>query len=152
MDKLDELYMELLIEHATSKLNMGSVFFEGFSKVEAFNPLCGDKVVFRVSKSDSGRATAKYECSGCAISRAAASMSAQAIIDALSVDDAKRALNEALQYTKIGGDNPPAAGDWVALGGVAQYPMRVKCATMSIRAAIAALDLGSGQSMEAEEE
>ena len=150
MDDIEELYMELLVEHSNSKVNTGTIHGKIYATVEAFNPICGDKIVFRVCDDDQSY-IAKYECAGCAISKASASMAAKAINESKSKSEAILVLNQALNFTLGLIKEAPSTGDWSALGGVAKFPMRVKCATMSIRAALAALDLKPGEILESDE-
>lgn len=146
MSDMDDLYQEVLLEHAKSKRRKfkpaGSC-----SCVQGFNPLCGDEVSFYVVLKDGVVSEASFEGQGCAISQASASMAAQQSTG-LDVKEARRQLGLALSWVVTGAGDRAALDDWEALGGVSRFPMRVKCATMPIRAALAALGLPAGDTLE----
>ena len=150
MSDLDELYQETLLDRSRD------CSLRGFpctpcAKVEAFNPLCGDEVVFCVGKFEGKVSALGYECKGCAISQAAASMAAESI-QGKAVGEALEELSSAMTYVTSCGKSPiPSLQDWAALGGVGKFPLRVKCATMAIRAAMAALSSDDGVDVELED-
>lgn len=142
---LDDLYQEVLLDHAKSAKRRGKPA-SACSSAEAFNPLCGDEVSFYVGKKNGRVEAVGYQGQGCAISQASASIAAQAI-DGLPLAKARRELEAALSYIKTGEGVKPSDSDWEALGGVGRFPMRVKCATMAVRAALEALRNEEGQSV-----
>lgn len=145
--ELDDLYQETLMDHAKSKKNRYKPIGV-CSCVSAHNPLCGDEVEFYVVKDDEHLvAEASYVGKGCAISQAATSISADSIIG-LSTDKAKALLEKALAYVTGKGSVDGIQGDWEALRGVVKFPMRVKCASMGIRAALGALQAKAGEAHE----
>lgn len=154
MGELDELYQEVLLDHSKSVERRAAKSGQELSELrarcscaEAFNPLCGDEIAFYVRKSGGAIAEVAYAGQGCAISQASASMAAQAI-DGLPADVAKAELEAALLLAKGDPSGRPRMDDWQALAGVGKYPMRVKCATMAIRAALAAIELQDGAQIE----
>ena len=133
--RLEELYQSVILEHNRRPRNYGAM--EGADRVvESHNPLCGDALTLWV-KLDGDRVTdATFQGSGCAISRASASLMTEA------VKGKTRSEAEALFTTfhdlvtgKLNVDTDPSAkqrlGSLRALGGVSRFPIRVKCASMA---------------------
>jgi len=138
MNGLDDLYQEILLDHYQRPRNFGSLTpCDG--EADGHNPLCGDRVHVRVRR-DGGRVDeVRFEGSGCAISTASASMMTEA------VRGKTRAEIEALYerfHDVVTGAVPAdeSLGELAALGGVQQFPMRVKCATLAWHTLRSALD------------
>ncbi len=134
MSELRDLYQEIILDHGKSPRN--------FRKVEAsrhqakgYNPLCGDSVQVFLEIDGAGRIQdAAFQGRGCAISIASASLMTDAI-KGKTVDEAK-ALFDQFRHLVTEDDHGHAhdhddLGSLVALGGVRQYPSRVKCATLA---------------------
>ena len=142
---LKELYQEIILDHGKNPRNLGK--FENFNKdAKGHNPLCGDKVhLFLKLDENKNVNDISFEGEGCAISMASASImtdlmkgksekEATEIIDKFldmikEKDDINTNLLEEDEKTKL-----------MSLGGVKNYPMRVKCATLSWHALSSALD------------
>jgi nitrogen fixation NifU-like protein len=148
MSELDDLYQDVLFEHANSKRRRYRMF-GNCSCAEAFNPLCGDTVSFFVERDGDTVSKTSYLADGCAISQASASLCADAI-EGEKVEVALEKLTAALSFITGSVAEVPAGGGWAALGGVAKFPMRVKCATMAIRAGLACLASPTGSIKELE--
>jgi len=144
---LDDLYQETLMDHAKNKKYRYKPAVP-CSCVSAHNPLCGDQIEFFLVKDVNGCVSeACFDGKGCAISQAATSIAADSIVG-LSTDNAKNQLEKALAFVLGRGGVEGLAGDWEALGGVVKFPMRVKCASMGIRAALGSLAINAGESHE----
>ena len=145
MNELDDLYQEVLLDHYRRPRNYGPLD-NADRDVEGYNPLCGDRLRLRL-RLDGGRvAEVCFEGSGCAISTASASMMTEAI-RGLAVAEALE-LTRRFQALVTGApDAPPAEelGELAALGGVREFPMRVKCATLAWHALRSALTEDGGQ-------
>jgi nitrogen fixation protein NifU and related proteins len=147
MSNLDSLYQEIILEHNRRPRNFRVM--EGADRVvEGRNPLCGDALTLWVRFDGDVVVDASFQGSGCAISKASASLMTEAVkgktraqagelfarfhelvtgkLDVESDAEAKRAL-----------------GSLRALGGVARFPVRVKCASMAWHALRAALEGGT---------
>lgn len=150
---LDDLYQSLILDHNRRPRNQGPL--EGADReVHGHNPLCGDQVTIRLRMDGSTIADVRFEGSGCAISRASASMMTTAVkgrttAEALAIFDRFHELVTGVAATD--GDAPaavaPPARDadvelpkgLAAFAGVARFPLRVKCATMAWHALRSAL-------------
>lgn len=145
-DPLDELYQTIIMEHSRHPRHYGKI--ESPAKcVEGYNPLCGDQVgACAVLEGDAFK---ELHCfgQGCAISKASASLMADALQGA-SVErfhELFDILQGALKGDTTALKKLEAEGDLVALAGVRHYPMRVKCATLGWQSLKAALEGQSGQ-------
>ena len=133
---LKQLYQDIILEHGKSPRNLGKC--EGYSHdAKGYNPLCGDKVHVYL-KLDKGKKVEglTFEGDGCAISLASASIMTE-LVKGKSVDEAKEIMNAFLDMikntSKIQSNHldEDQKTKLMSLSGVKQFPMRVKCATLS---------------------
>ena len=133
---LKELYQEIILEHGKNPRNLGKT--ENFNKdAKGNNPLCGDNVHVYLKLNDQRKVEdISFEGSGCAISMASASIMTD-LIKGKSDNEAKEIIEDFLGMIK---ENPELKTNLLkeddktklmCLSGVKQYPMRVKCATLS---------------------
>jgi nitrogen fixation NifU-like protein len=142
--ELEDLYRELILDHNRRPQNFRAMA-DADRRVEADNPLCGDRLQLYLKLDGERIADISFEGCGCAISVASASMLTERLKGA-TVAEAERVF--AAVHGLLAGEGPPAddceLGGLAALGGVRRYPMRVKCATLSWHALKAALRGGEG--------
>ncbi len=142
MYDVDELYQQVVMDHSRHPRNMKKLENANRS-ADGFNPFCGDKITLHLEVDDGGLITdVGIEATGCAISKAAASMMTEAIKEK-STDEA-REIFDAFRHLLT---SPPSEevdvemlGDLEFLGGVVRYPVRIKCATLSWHTLSAALE------------
>lgn len=133
-----ELYQEIILDHGRSPRNLGFPA-ETNREAEGHNPLCGDRLTIKLYLEGEIVREIGFEGQGCAISTAAASTMTEA------VKGKTRAEVERLfrQYhdlvTGKHPADPEALGKLAVFGGVADFPMRVKCATLAWHTLQAAL-------------
>ena len=144
MSDLQSLYQSVILDHNRSPRNKRAM--EGASHYAAGrNPLCGDEIGVWLRVEDGRLADVSFEGKGCAISQASASLMTQAV-KGKSADEA-RVLFERFQSLVTGradaAEVEPQLGRVVALSGIARFPMRVKCASLSWHAMHAALRDGA---------
>ena len=131
-----ELYQEIILDHGKNPRNLRKT--ENFNKdAKGHNPLCGDKVHIYLKLNENKKVEdISFEGSGCAISMASASIMTD-LIKGKSDNEAKEIIEDFLGMIK---ENPELKNkilkeDYktklMCLSGVKQYPMRVKCATLS---------------------
>jgi nitrogen fixation NifU-like protein len=137
--ELDDLYQDLILDHFKHPRN-----FRSLSDVEVLvdeeNPTCGDHIRLTARVEQGKIVDIKFDGKGCAISTASASMMSEKLIG-MPVAGARQMISDFVSV--IRGEKEIDAdtlGELAALEGVKQYPMRVKCATMSWHAAQKALD------------
>ena len=142
---LKELYQEIILEHGKNPRNLGKT--ENFNKdAKGNNPLCGDNVHVYLKLNDQRKVEdISFEGSGCAISMASASIMTD-LIKGKSDNEAKEIVEDFLGMIK---ENPELKTNLLkeddktklmCLSGVKQYPMRVKCATLSWHTLVSAME------------
>ena len=147
---LKELYQEIILEHGKNPRNLRKT--EGFNKdAKGNNPLCGDNVhVYLKLNGQKIVEDASFEGSGCAISMASASIMTD-LIKGKNEHEAKEIVEDFLGMIK---ENPELKSEYLSedektklmcLSGVKQYPMRVKCATLSWHTLITAISKSQNQ-------
>ncbi len=141
MTDLKELYQDIIIDHGRHPRNFGACACANHVK-EGFNPLCGDKVMLYVNTQQGIIENISFEGSGCAISMASASLMTEAV-KGKSIENAQELFDSFHQLVTKAQVNPANAklGKLAALAGVAEYPMRVKCATLAWHTLAAALNI-----------
>ena len=136
--ELRELYQEVILEHSKKPKNF-RVIETANHKAEGFNPLCGDHFTVYVDVTDGAINDIGFQGSGCAISKASASMMTQ-MLKGKTEPEAEGIFTKF--HDLVTGH---AAGDGQELGklavfaGVSEFPLRVKCATLAWHALRAAL-------------
>ena len=137
----DELYQQTILEHNRHPRNFKKL--AGATHVaEGYNPLCGDHLWVYAIISDGIIQEAAFEGSGCAISKASASMMTAAL-KGKSIDEAKVLFDEfhRLVIGELKPDAPDNHLDKLAVfSGIWQYPSRVKCASLGWHTMNGALD------------
>ncbi len=140
MAGLSELYQEILLEHNSKPRNFRTLD-EATKSADGFNPLCGDIVTVYLKVTDGVITDISFQGSGCAISRASASMMTesvmgQSVAQAAEVFDAFHLMmtdpDAELDYDTL--------GDLECLAGVVAFPTRIKCAVLAWHTLRAAMD------------
>ena len=127
---IDEIYKEVILDHYKNPRNKRELPGASYSCTRN-NPLCGDEISVLANLDDGTIAEVTFQGAGCSISQSSASMMTEAVSGA-RVDDAL-ALAGDFRSMMAGETEPDEArfGDLVALKGVVQYPIRIKCAVLA---------------------
>ena len=138
LSRFDSLYMAVGSEHSKSPRHHGSL--SGVEKLELHNPTCGDVIELSVKIEDNVITDIAFDGVGCTISTASASMMTEAVLGK-SLDQAQE-LAEVFSQMVQGqqNDKQKELGDAALLAGVAKFPQRIKCATLSWNALKKAMD------------
>lgn len=131
---LDDLYRRVIMDHYQSPRNRGTID-AGAVTVDLNNPTCGDRISLQMRVEDDIIKEAKFLGEGCSISLASASMMTEAV-KGLHVDEAMKlshTFSQMMQGEDIDIDVFPLE-DIEALQGVANFPARIKCATLAWKA------------------
>lgn len=132
MNPLDDLYMEIILDHYKHPRNKADLSHISDDAVVE-NPSCGDTVKLDVHLGEDGRISeVRFDGHGCAISTASASLMSERLVG-MTPDEARRFISVFLSVLR-GEENPERLEEWgdlAVLGGVAKFPMRVKCATLA---------------------
>ena|SRR3990167_2055396 len=135
---LRELYQEMIIDHGKQPRNFGTLPQATHSK-NGKNPLCGDKLTVYLLERDGFVEDVSFEGTGCAISVASASLMTGAV-KGKSVDDVNVLFQQFHQLLTEGKGSEDALGKLAVFSGVAEFPVRVKCATLAWHTMKAALE------------
>ncbi|MDJ0941017.1 MAG: SUF system NifU family Fe-S cluster assembly protein [Woeseiaceae bacterium] len=139
-DELRELYRSLILDHAKNPRHFGKLDTATHTS-EGINPLCGDKLRLQLEVDAEHRIRdAAFEGTGCAISVASASLLTETIIG-LHEDEALAWFDDVTSHlTGTSDANGRDLGKLQALGGVRDFPARVKCATLAWHALRSAIE------------
>ena len=143
--ELKQLYQDIILEHGKSPRNLGKC--EGYShEAKGYNPLCGDKVhVYLKSDNEKKVESLTFEGEGCAISLASASIMTE-LIKGKSFDETKEIMKAFLNMIKNTSEirsnhlDEDQKTKLMSLSGVKQFPMRVKCSTLSWHTLVSAIE------------
>jgi len=140
VDELQELYREVILDHNRNPRNFGELA-DATRVVAGVNPLCGDKMTLYVKVGGGKIEDIRFQGTGCAISVASSSLMTERV-KGLPVGAALELFDKVHHLLTGPRDHEPAADldKLAALGGVREYPSRVKCATLAWHALIAAMD------------
>ena len=142
---LKELYQEIILDHGKNPRNLRRT--ENFNKdAKGHNPLCGDKVHIYLKLNENKKVEdISFEGQGCAISMASASIMTD-LVRGKEEFEVKEIVNDFLDMIKEKDQlnsnilNEDDKTKLMCLSGVKQYPMRVKCATLSWHTLVSAFD------------
>ena len=140
MSDLRELYQEVILDHNKHPRNFREL--DGADRhADGYNPLCGDRLAVYVNLDGDVITDISFLGSGCAISKASASLMTDAI-KGKTVVEAQRLFEKFHRMvTGVEGDvDPDQLGKLAVLGGVRDYPTRVKCASLAWHTLRAACD------------
>jgi nitrogen fixation NifU-like protein len=141
MSDLADLYQEVILDHNRRPRNFRAL--EGADRrAHGHNPLCGDQVTVFLKMDGDRIDDIAFEGSGCAISKASASLMTEAVkgattADALGLFDRFHAMVTAPLDAPV--DDDESLGKLVSLAGVRSFPVRVKCASLAWHTLKAAL-------------
>jgi nitrogen fixation protein NifU and related proteins len=139
MSDLRDLYQELILDHNKRPRNFKKLD-DANRSAEGYNPLCGDKVKIYLRLDDGRVKDVSFEGSGCAISKASASVMTESL-KGKTVAEVETLFNRFrdLVTGKEPGTPESDLGKLVVFSGVCEFPTRVKCATLAWHALFAAL-------------
>ena len=149
MSELQDLYQQVILDHNQRPRNFHALA-GGAVRAEGHNPLCGDRLTLWVDRAGGRLADVGFVGTGCAISKASASMMTEAVKGKSEAE--AQSLFE-LFHGLVTGEQPvdaddPRLGKLVVFAGVRDYPVRVKCATLAWHTLRAALSGGESVSTE----
>ncbi|MEK6612733.1 MAG: Fe-S cluster assembly sulfur transfer protein SufU [Gemmatimonadota bacterium] len=136
--ELDELYQSIILDHNRRPRNF-RVMDNASVHADGVNPLCGDQFTVWLQLDGEQISDVSFQGSGCAISKASASLMTAAIKGKTKAEAEQ--LFEKF-HGVVTGKHPEGAeslGSMKALGGVSRFPLRVKCASLAWHAMRAAL-------------
>jgi nitrogen fixation NifU-like protein len=136
-DDLTDLYQQVILDHSKSPRNYTRL--EGANRTaQGHNPLCGDHVTMYLHLDGNTVKDISWQGSGCAISRASASILTTAL-KGKSVAEVKSLFAQVHDMVTTGKSNGDL-GKLAVFAGVHKFPARVKCAILPWHAAVAAVE------------
>ncbi|HWW52396.1 MAG TPA: SUF system NifU family Fe-S cluster assembly protein [Acidimicrobiales bacterium] len=145
MPGLEDLYREIILDHYRNPRNRGELASPPATRVEGFNPLCGDEVVVYLDVEEGRVTDVKINGQGCSISQSSASMMSSAV-KGKTIDEVRALIRAfkammSIHEQRLDGDadgelveddadTEVKLGDLEALQGVVKFPVRIKCATL----------------------
>jgi nitrogen fixation protein NifU and related proteins len=141
MSELTDLYQQVILDHNKKPRNFRKLENANHS-AEGYNPLCGDHLTVYLNLANDSVSDISFEGSGCAISKAAASMMTQAV-KGKTKQEAERLFNEFHKMVtgeSENGSEESELGNLMIFSGVREFPVRVKCATLPWHTLHAALN------------
>ena len=146
MSELRDLYQEVVLDHGKNPRNFRHMDDATHQSV-GFNPLCGDKLTLFLRYENDVVQDASFQGSGCAISTASASLLTEIVKgkERQAVEQLVADFIEMLTGEQGNGFDPQKIGKLAVFSGVRDFPVRVKCATLSWRTLEAALGDSQGE-------
>jgi nitrogen fixation protein NifU and related proteins len=144
--ELKDLYREVILDHNRSPRNFGRLD-PADAAADGHNPLCGDQLHVSLRLQGERLADVRFEGRGCAISVASASLMSEAVKgrSRAEVETLYRRVHALLTAGPGAAASAGELGKLAALAGVAEFPARVKCASLCWHTLHAALER-AGQS------
>ena len=141
MSELSELYQQVILDHNKKPRNFRKLE-SASNTAEGYNPLCGDHLTVYLDLEGDELKEVSFEGSGCAISKASASMMTQAV-KGKNREQTERLFNEF--HSMVTGEldaeqQENVLGNLKIFAGVRDFPVRVKCATLPWHTLKAALN------------
>lgn len=138
---LRDLYQEVVVDHSRRPRNFRKL--EGADRsADGYNPLCGDQITLYLKMNDRVIEDISFQGSGCAISKASASMMTTSL-KGKTQEQAEELFRRFHTLVTEGPNekmNMEGLGKLIALGGVSEFPARVKCASLAWHTLRSALD------------
>ena len=131
MSELSDLYQELILDHNRRPRNYGTLAGAN-REAKGHNPLCGDRLTVFLKLVADRIEDIRFEGSGCAISKASASLMTEAV-KGRTVPEATGIFQRFQAMITAPIDKPaedPSLGKLTVLGGVREFPVRIKCASL----------------------
>jgi nitrogen fixation NifU-like protein len=139
MSELTDLYQEVILDHNRRPRNFRTITSPSHH-AEGYNPLCGDRLNLYVQVNGDTITDVAFEGSGCAISKASASLMTDAL-KGKTVAEANSLFERFHRVVTTPPDQPVEdLGKLSVLAGVREFPVRVKCASLAWHTLKAALD------------
>ena len=150
MNELSELYQQVILDHNRKPRNYRKLEAAN-RKSEGFNPLCGDRIVVYLRMEGDVIQDIAFDGSGCAISKASASMMTESVKgkSKVEIQEVFERVRNMLTSSPDAPIDSAGLGKLVAFSGVREFPVRVKCASLAWHTLNAALQ-GQDQTVSTE--
>ena len=141
MSSTSELYQSVILDHNRTPRNVGRLDSEDAQHARGHNPLCGDQVTVWIELEGDVVKDVKFEGQGCAISNASASLMTLAVKGKTRAEVSAlfKGFHEMVTGTGTQADEAELPARLQVFAGVAQFPVRVKCASLPWHTLMAAM-------------
>ena len=132
-DKLDNLYQEIILDHYRRPRNPNIVLNPQIH-AEGFNPFCGDRIIITANFDKDGVVNeVGMEGEGCAISQASAAMMGEILKGKTleSISSLTETFRGMMRGNNLSEKDIELFGELMALEGVREFPVRIKCALLA---------------------
>jgi nitrogen fixation NifU-like protein len=139
--ELNDLYQQVILDHNKSPRNFGLLEHANHT-AKGHNPLCGDKIDLYLDVEDGVIKDIKFDGSGCAISKASASIMTT-LLKGKSVGEAEKMFelfHDAVMSDTESKPDEEKLGKLAVFVGVREFPARVKCASLAWHTLVKALE------------
>ena len=149
---IQNLYRQVIMDHYKNPRNKGLTHSGEYTSVHLKNPTCGDDVTIEIKTDGKKILDVRHDGVGCAICMSSASVMSEVLIDK-TFEEASNITDNFYEIVK--GENisddidEEDMGDAFVYSGVAQFPARIKCATIAWKAAQEAMNEAKDQNKEA---
>ncbi|MFA5560384.1 MAG: SUF system NifU family Fe-S cluster assembly protein [Acholeplasmataceae bacterium] len=131
---IEHLYRQVIMDHYKRPKNKGLVNDASYLLIHYNNPSCGDEISVQLKLDDGIIKDIKHQGTGCSICCSSASVMSITLMNQ-TTDHALKIINEYYEMIKGYPFNPEIlTGDAIVYQGVAQFPARIKCATLAWKA------------------
>lgn len=146
MNDLRDLYQEVILDHGKRPRNLRKIE-DADGEAVGHNPLCGDRLTLYLRLDGDVIRDVSFVGAGCAISQASASLLTETV-KGMTREEAEGLFH---RFHELVTGHPGAVptvglGKLAVFAGVAEFPVRVKCATLAwhtLRAALAPTAAGA---------
>jgi nitrogen fixation NifU-like protein len=136
MSDLRDLYQQVILDHNRKPRNFRKIA-DANRTAEGYNPLCGDRITVELTVEDGIVKDVGFQGTGCAISKAAASMMTASVIG--KPEREVDALFHRVHAMLTGANGATEVGKLAVFAGVREFPSRIKCVTLAWHTLRAAL-------------
>lgn len=144
MSDASELYQSIILDHNRAPRNYRAISAPDRS-AEGYNPLCGDQLKVWLKLDGDRIADVSFQGSGCAISKASASLMTTVVKGKTVAEAGKIFESFHRMVTGAGGPADDLPARLAVFAGVREFPSRVKCASLAWHALSSAMRGGSGE-------
>lgn|SRR5690554_1131615 len=130
MHNLEQLYRQVIMDHYKNPRNKGLV---GLPHVHLYNPSCGDDITVEAKIIDDVIQEIHHEGSGCSICCSSASVMSE-VLTGKRVQEANEVIQSFFKLVMGQDVEEEKLQEALVYQGVAKFPARIKCATISWKA------------------
>ncbi|MBE0701544.1 MAG: SUF system NifU family Fe-S cluster assembly protein [Acholeplasmataceae bacterium] len=132
---IEHLYRQVIMDHYKNPKNKGIVADNTYLTIHLNNPSCGDELTVQLQVNENKIVDIRHQGTGCSICCSSASVMSVTLMNQ-HIDQAQKIIHEFYELIKGYPFNPDVLkGDAIVYQGVAQFPARIKCATLAWKAA-----------------